>query len=309
MEGRGISRGRAVVVVTTVSFLLSATAAYAQPGFELTESSARAGDVVHVSISGPGDGFTYEFEVGDEQVLEGSGSGLVSDKFTMPDLGDDRWNVTVEAEIGRPDKHGKKVKRKLWYLGGAAAVPNPPAPVTAVQPPAAPTAPPVTHPAPGPVSVPTFESDSHPVPGTPPSSAWPRPGHGHLRIEPQRHPAHGGNRSARAHHKRNHRGHELVTRATRHPKRHARGRVREAPGFNRYYQHWNLEPPKARGSSAASKAIAPAKALLTATRPGRGTGGDVTALLVPALLGLAGLTLAGIAAIRARRQGSRPAGH
>ena len=291
--------------------MLSSAAAYAQPGFELTESSARAGDVVHVSISGPGDGFTYEFEVGDEQVLEGSGGGVVSDKFTMPDLGDDPWNVTVEAEIGRPDKHGKKVKRKLWYLGGAAAVLNPPAPVAAptVQPPAAPTALPVTPPAPGPVSVPTVESDSHPVPGAPPSSGRLHPGHGHLRIEPQRHAAHGGKRSARAHHKRNRRDHEAATRATRHPKRHARGHVREAPGFNRYYQHWNLDPPKARGGSAASKAIAPAKALLTATRPGRGTGGDVTALLVPGLLGLAGLTLACIAVIRVRRQGSRPAGH
>src|SRR6185369_8474812 len=154
------------------------------------------------------------------------------------------------------------VKRKLWYLGGAAAVPNPPAPVTAqtVQPPAAPTAPAVTPPAPGPVSVPSVEGDSHSAPATLPSSGRPHPGHGHLRIEPQRRAAHGGKRSARTRHDPSHRDHEPATRATRHPKRHARGHVREAPGFNRYYQHWNLEPPKARGASAASKAIAPAKA-------------------------------------------------
>src|SRR5205823_2333299 len=104
--------------------------------------------------------------------------------------------------------------------------------------------------------------DSHAAPSKPPSSGLPRSSHGLLPIEPRRHAAHSGKRQK--------------SRTTR---RHAQGRPHAVPPFNRYYQHWNLDPPKDRGGSSASKALAAPKALLTATRSPR-NGGDVAAVVV-----------------------------
>ena len=94
-------------------------AAHTDLSFVLTgpETQARAGDPVHFSITGAQKLVSYELEVADTEVLEGS---AVSGQFTMPDLGEAARVVTVEAELRGPGKKKTTVKRKLMYLGPCA---------------------------------------------------------------------------------------------------------------------------------------------------------------------------------------------
>ncbi|MGH2979361.1 MAG: hypothetical protein ACRDLQ_06965, partial [Solirubrobacterales bacterium] len=119
--GSAIRRPRSAVLVSALFFLLSTGAAHADPHFALTESQARAGEAVHFSISGARGRVEYELEIGDREVLEGSGAGKhVLGQFTMPDLGPTGRTVTVEAEIEESDDR-TSVERKLLYLAPAPA--------------------------------------------------------------------------------------------------------------------------------------------------------------------------------------------
>src|SRR5207302_6622341 len=173
-EGPAVSRTRAAVLFVSLIFLLSAAAAHARPSFELADSAARAGDVVHFSISGVDVSATYEVAVDAQQVLEDVSGSPVSGTFTVPDLGDAFRTVSVEAEIRGPDKR-KKIKRKLEYLGSALPVTGPPAP--AIPPPAPPpsapppSAPPVVAlgaPSPEPIYPPDAIEETPPAPAATP---------------------------------------------------------------------------------------------------------------------------------------------
>ena len=98
--------------------------AHTDLGFVLSgpETQARAGDPVHFSITGAQKLVSYELEVGDKEVLEGS---AVSGQFTMPDLGQAARTVTVEAELRGPGKKKTTVKRKFQYLGPALEAERP----------------------------------------------------------------------------------------------------------------------------------------------------------------------------------------
>jgi hypothetical protein len=278
--------------------LLSASAAHARPNFELTEPGARAGDPVHFSISG-GDGtVTYELEIDDTDVLEGTGSGVVSGTFTVPDLGQKVRTVTVEAEIRAADKR-KKVKRKLEYLGSALPVAGPPAPVLS---PAVPAAAPPAASSPEPIHLPNAVAGASPTPRvTPRSSPRPRQSRRRHGVEQPRHVGRGHKRHRRAHRARDRRHHDAASRKgrPRHPA------PRTAPLFDGIPEPGAGDRRGDGGGVFSLNAIAPRRAVLAAThvRPGD-SGGLDAALVVPALLGLAGLALAGTAALRRRHLAS-----
>jgi hypothetical protein len=132
----------AAVFFTALTFLLSAAAAHARPSFELTDDSARAGDVVHFFISGvEGWGVAYHLEIGGEDVLDGRDRSVVAGTFTMPDLGDAGRTVAVDVQLWWSDNQ-RKDRRRLEYLGPAlpaAEAPAAPFPVAAGEPQAAPS--------------------------------------------------------------------------------------------------------------------------------------------------------------------------
>ena len=281
--------------------------AQAKPDFDIAENGARAGEAVHFSIADFQGSVSYEIEVADKDVLKGSGAGsAVLSTFTMPDLGDKSRSVTVAAEI-RDAKKKKTIKEKLQYLGKAPAsgdhdhddkspsVPQPPShePEVAPQietPPAAPVA-----------AVPAAPAVTHLPLLRPASSEAPR--------------------STRTHQSRKHRkGNESHRAVSRHPHRRrgkhstsrrsggaklGRSRVRiplprTAPLFD------GVPEPGARraepgDSHAAGKSGTPPTAALAATRTAAEDGGINSALLVPALLAIAGIGLACTAALRRRR--------
>jgi hypothetical protein len=295
-EGPAVSRARAAVLFTTVIFLLSAAVAHAQPSLELTESAARAGDLVHFSISGADGSITYALEVDDKQVLEGTG-GAVSDTFTVPDLGDVVRTVTVEAEIRGSDKR-KKLKRKLLYLGSALPALGPPAPApTAAVPAVVPAAPPSTQP----IYSPNAIEGPSPAPAvTPRSRRRPRQSRKRRAVGPPRHVARSEERRRHAHRGHGRRNRDAETRNTRSK--------RPAPWAAPLFE--TVPEPGARarpgGGIFSLNAIAPRTAVLAATTARSGDGGGRAAVVVPALLGLAGLALAGTAVLRRRRLASRP---
>jgi hypothetical protein len=280
-------------------FLLSAPAAYARPSFELTESAARAGDRVGFSISGADGSATYELEVDHKQVLEGAGGGAVSGVFTVPDLGDAVRTVTVEAEIRGSDKQ-KRIKRKLEYLGSALPVPGPPASASS---PALPAVLPPAAPAPEPNYSPNPISGTSSGPAvTPPPRGQPRQSRKARTVEPPLHLARRGERPRRAHRGHDRRNRDAGARNTR-PRRLG---PRTAPHFGSIPPPGARARPRAGGGSSSLNAIAPPATVLAATRAHPGDDGLKAAVVVPALLGLAGLALTGTAVLRRRRLASRP---
>jgi hypothetical protein len=97
----------AAALIGALVLMLGAVVAYADPGFVLTQSEASAGEAVHFTISGTDeDGATYELEIGDKEVAEGSvpADTGVSGAFTMPDLGDMSRTVRVGAHVSQSDE-------------------------------------------------------------------------------------------------------------------------------------------------------------------------------------------------------------
>lgn len=289
-EGPAIPRALAAPVFTTLCILLSAApACAADPTFLLAQSEARAGDTVQFSITGTKKRVTYDIEVGGKEVLEGSGSadGMILGQFTMPDLGASNRTVTVQAEIDEP--RGTTVtRRKLQYLLPAA-----PEPLV--------SAPPATAPGPAPVvaqqAVPLLPKPAHAIP---PAAAPVSP-------------APVGKRSSRA--PRQARGEPRVTSRNRGPKRHVvvkqrrakhrakhrtkRRAARTAPLFDGIRESGSGPESAAQDDGPgflSMNAIAPPTSVLSAAR---GDGLNA-AVMVPALLGLVALAIAGTALLRKR---------
>jgi hypothetical protein len=270
---------------------MSAAVAHADPSFVLAESQARAGDVVHFSITGADDRVTYELEVADREVLKGEADadgGVISGQFTVPHLGGTAKSVEVEAEIREPDDK-TTVTRKLQYLGPALAAPAPAAP----QPAAAPVVPQPTAAAPAPAHIPAATQ-------TTPSAA-PAVKHRSKRVQ-RRHP-----RRARRTNQRHRPTRSNNKRATRgshaKPKRTKRHTPRTAPLFD------GVPEPDTGGYSAGpdeestAREAGPPAAVLTTPVASREGGEPAAAILVPGLLGLAGFILAAATLLRRRRSG------
>jgi hypothetical protein len=276
--------------LTSLTFLLSSATAHAKPGFDLAESSARAGDLVHFSISGVDSSVTYDLEVDGTTVFESTGDGVLSATFTVPDLGDDPTTVTVEADIRGSGKR-RKLQRDLEYLGAALPVPDPPAQAPS---PAAPVAPPADASA-----GPSYSSDA--ANGTSPTAAvTPRPRHPRRKsgkrhaAKPQRRVTRTGERRRRAHPVGDRRKHHAATR-----KRSKRTARRPVPFFDGFPQ------PAQPEQHPAPEPTTPRPAVLVATGTHSG-GGSRAPFVVPGLFGLAALGLAGTAMLRRRRLASRP---
>jgi hypothetical protein len=262
--------------------------AQAKPSLELTETGARTGDLVHFSISGLDGGVTYRLEVDDTEVLEDTGAGVVSGTFTMPDLGDPGRTVTVEAEI-RGSGRLKKLQQDLEYLGPALPVTDAPAPAPG------PAAPAVPEDAPPPVYSPSVVEKTSPA-----SAVTPRSSHGRRRsrgrhgVKRPRHVPRSGEHRRRVHRGRDRRHHRVGVRKAR--SNHATAGASSPAGSvaepARPVQHPPLEP------------TTPGPALLVPPGAGRIDGGHA-ALVVPGLLGLAALVLAGTVVMRRRRLASR----
>jgi hypothetical protein len=281
---------------------LSAAPAFAQPGFELVETSARAGDLVHFSISGVEGPVSYELEIDDEEVVEGSGAGSVAGVFSAPDLGDAARTVKVEAEIRASGKR-KKVKRKLEYLGAALPVASPPAASSAPPTPVAPVA--VPEAAPSPTNA--ASAPSALVGPVPAAATKPRTNHRAPRQSDRRRAARHRRqvKETGKSHRRSRRG------GGRRDREGATGKTRSkrplpltAPLFDGVPEPGAGELSGGVGALAAT-ALAPPSAAERAKRTVLGEDGGLNvAFALPALLGAAAIVLAGSAAIRRRRLAS-----
>jgi hypothetical protein len=274
---------------------MSAAVAHADPSFVVAESQARAGDVVHFTISGADGKLTYDIEVDDRDVLKGSGKGVIGGQFTMPDLGSKAKSVTVEAEM-RDEDGDEEDKRKLQYLGQALPV-EPPAPEPQAAPPAAPQ--------PAPAAAP-----SAPVAAAPaaPAKSVGKPSKGKRRhVRKRRHKSRERSRSTskakskpRAHTQtRTRREAGPVPRKTTSKRRPA---PRRAPLFNGVPEPDTGGFSAARGTAAKEGRPKPPTALVTNPVANRDNPGEpATAILIPGVLGLIGFILAGATVLRQRR--------
>jgi hypothetical protein len=282
--------------------------AWADPDFALVEAEARAGDVVHFAITGAKGNVTYELEIGHHDVIEDAvGAGtLVAGEFVMPHLGDSPKTVTVEAEMREP-RDRTKVKRKLRYLGPAMAATRPAQVESAPSPPA--SQPPAAAPPPAAES----PAAQPPAPAPPPAVAvGPERAHTVQGITtPRSRTRATRRRSAR----RGKRGKVHARRAApradrRHGRKPARKQARSRrPGARTAPLFDGIpEPGAGKGSAGGDgafstlNAIAHAAATLTGARTGAGAGDGLNAaVLVPGLMGVAALVLAGTAVHRRRR--------
>ncbi len=274
--------------------MLSGAVAHARPSFELTDSTARAGDAVHFSISGvEGWGVAYHLEVGGEDALDGRDRNAVAGTFTMPDLGDGERSVVVDVQLWWADNQ-RKEKRRLEYLGPALPVADVPAPISTVtsgEPQAAPP--------------PEASSPAQALHGSAPAPTAGSPSHRRPRQSRKRQ-ATGPRHAERAGERR-----RAAPRGRNRAKRDGTARKRRAKRLGRGYKgffHGYAEPrTKGRPSGdglLALNAMSPYTAAFAVTGARAGDGVNA-AVAVPALLGLAGLTLAGTAMVRRRRLSSR----
>jgi hypothetical protein len=134
--------------------LLGPAIAQANHSFSLSKTEAAAGDEVEFQITSTQAGESYIVRVDDREVASGvdsTGNG-VSDKFTMPDLGNSDLAASVEVRItpvnGDPDHFGSQT---LQYLAGPSGGSSNPA---------------IVQPAPVPVAT-TPDPDPTPVISTP----------------------------------------------------------------------------------------------------------------------------------------------
>ena len=297
-------------------FLTSVGAAYAHPDFALVETEARAGDTVHFSITGANGPVTFELEIGHHDVVEDAvGAGkVVLGEFVLPHLGDSPKTVTVEAEM-RDSRHKKTVKRKLRYLGPALPAARPPPPAPAPQPVArapapapAPAAPPAA-PDPDPVARPPSSAPAAPAPAEP-AHAQQRTATPVSRTRKVRRRARRGRKQTKTPRKvqaRRYTTNSAGVSRGKSPRRKARAqrsRARTAPLFDGVPERGPGNGAAGKGSAYASlNAITPAAAVLVprADLPAGDHGGIGAAVIVPGLMGVAALALAGTALQRRRR--------
>jgi hypothetical protein len=283
--------------LTAVCLLACAPAAHAKPSFSVVESSARAADVVHFSLSGA-DGSSYVIEVDGTRVASGVAAGVVTVAFTVPDLGGQPWTVPVGASI-RASGSTTRLQAGFAYMGHA--LPPPPEAKPAPPPVVAPVAPQSSAPAPAAIPAPSAVKGGSPAPAPSP----PRK-RGHPRRKGREAPTAGarsrsphhreGRRPARTHGRRGH----GASSGKRH---HERSRHRGA-----LWPAGSLESGRSSSGSASDpappKPAAPRPAIAVAAHP-RGGGTSRTALAIPALLALAGLALAATTLMRRRELASR----
>jgi hypothetical protein len=112
--------------------LLVPAVAQANHSFSLSKTEAAAGDEVEFQITSTQAGESYIVRVDDREVASGvdsTGNG-VTDKFTMPDLGNSDLAASVEVRItpvnGDPDHFGSQT---LQYLAGPSGGSSSPATV------------------------------------------------------------------------------------------------------------------------------------------------------------------------------------
>ena len=307
--GLAIRRAVAALLLSSLFFVTSVAVAHADPDFVLVEAEARAGDIVHFSITGAKGPVTYELEIGHHDVVEdavGTGS-VVTGEFFLPHLGDSGRTVTVKAEIREPgDK--TTVKRKLHYLGPAPAATHPTDPVSAPEPAAQPKAPPPpSAPAPS-VLLPTAlppEPASATHGATAPASRTPaarrRSRHGAKQDKVKKRGHTPSSSSSSSSSSGGGGGGKPSRHAPRRKTRAKRPAPRTAPLFD------GVPEPGAEGSVSTKEdgyasRDAPPAAVLTGTRAA--SGGDSmlsAAVLVPGLMGVAALVLTGATLHRRRR--------
>jgi hypothetical protein len=290
--GLAVSRARSAVFFATLVTVLSAAPAQARPNAELAESVARAGDVVHFSISGATGGVSYDVYVDHDWVQDGDG---LSGSFVVPDLGDDAWTVDVGIVIWSNGR--RTVERELEYLGQALPVRTPTTPAL---------------PAPAPEAA--SQADAAPVPAAPPAidRASTNPGAGapvrphgsrgrHDRQSP-RHAASGDAHQRAAHGALDHRPRHAVGKHRKHGRHRIvcpcrfgplTGGAKARPSLGEYSALGSIEP---HAAALAAKSVATAG------------GGLSAAAAVPALLALAAIALTGTAVARRRHLASRPGG-
>ncbi len=284
-EGQAISRAGAAALFITLTFLSSVAVAHAAPSLDLANPSARAGDPVNFTISDVYDTVTYDLYVDGNWVtddtVDASDDGVVSGIFTMPDLGSEARTVSVEVAVsGRR----RKAQSDLDYLGPALPGTAPPAQA----PPSAGSVQPQAATSPRPPSSPKVVGGASPEPATPGPSHRRTRGSGKKPGRPTR-PAddrNGGRHRARRRHER-----QAASRHRRSNHNSHRGRAISGgsgpPGLGP-----QEKPPL--------KPAAPHRVVLAATGA-RPAGGTHASVVVPAVLGLSSLALAGTAVLRRRR--------
>jgi hypothetical protein len=262
--------------------LLCASTAHARPSFELGTFSARAGDVVHFSISNvDGWGVAYHLELDGEDLLDGRFNSSATGTFTMPDLGAEPMTLNLSAWLWWSDSR-TRVNRTLEYRGPALP-PPPPAPAPATS-------------APAPAATPSPQDGHAPAPaGKAPSSA-PKP-KATAETRPRAHTAPGTNRRVAARAERR-RGRTQRTRddKRRRAARKHRGSAPPVRGAGPFLN--GFEGPGAAGPGAGSGAAADDPDVTLASRSADGWN---AAIVVPAVLTAVALALAGTAALRRRR--------
>jgi hypothetical protein len=286
--------------------------AHTDADFAIAESEARAGDAVHFSVTGAKGQYTYELEIGNLDVVEDTvASGNISSGFTLPHLGNSQKTVVVKAVI-RESRHKTTITRKLRYLGPALPPLRPDKPAQAEKPAPDPTPEPVAQ---APASLPSGGGAPAAAPSPGPSSSPAAAAQQDQQAAPASRAA-ARRRSARRARKR-----KAPTRLTTslpsagdrraghrraaHRKGRKRGRrpgPRTAPLFDGVPERGiRAGTPGGRDRYAAPNAIVPT-ALVSATRTtSNADGGLGAAILVPGLMGIAGLALAGTALQRKRR--------
>jgi hypothetical protein len=287
-------RGALAASLSILILLSSAGVAQADPRFTLTESQARAGEAVHFSIAGADGSFKYGLEVGDVAVLNGSAAKLVSGQFTMPDLGAAGKTVTVEARIQEPEDT-TTATRILAYL--------PPAP-----PPAAPVqAPPASPPA----AVAPAQPASQPTHSLPAQQQTekrdPEPPRQHQRQSaaqgnPDRGPSSmGGKKEENGKKDKKDKGKKDKDKQKKDKKKKDKNKKDKDKKKKDKDNAGGGGAGKGGGGFGALNAIFPPSAASIAP-PGAGpNGGPNPAILLPALVGLAALMLAGATLGRRRR--------
>jgi hypothetical protein len=254
----------------------------------LAQSQARAGDVVHFSITGADDRVTYEVEVADREVLEGEADadgGVISGQFTVPHLGGTAKSVEVKAEIRESDDR-TTVTRKLQYLGPALAAPAPAEP----QPAAAPVVPQQTAVAPPPA----------PVPAATEATPSPSPAVKHRSKRVQRRHRRRARRTDERHHETRSSDKPAVRGSHAKPERTKPHTPRTAPLFDGVPEADSGGYPAPDVESSAPEPRPPA-AVLTSPASSRVGDEPAAAILIPGLLGLAGFLLAVATLVRRRR--------
>ena len=278
------------VFFSALILTMSAGVAHADPGFVIAESQVRAGDTVHFSITGGEGRVTYEIEVGDRDVTKGSGEhGAASGQFTIPDFGSTAKTLKVEADIRDSDDE-TEVNRKLQYLGAALPAPAPAAaPQTAPAVPQQIAAAPATSPAPA-AAAPTAEvpKAKHRSKSTPRKHSRKR--HKVKRRKVKRHRA--VSRRNREHTR------EAPVKAKRRARRPA---PRTAPLFDGVPEPGSENYSPEDQESSEPKKRAARTPVFASTVASRANGEPAVAIILPGLLGLAGLMLTAATVARRRR--------